>query len=74
MQVCGSGGIQAVSTCSSILVDNQLHILAELLVALLVVRFILSKFFKNIRAFFDKIFPCDLENLALLQHLTRDVQ
>ena len=54
--------------------DNQLYILAEMLVALLVVLLILSEFFKKIQEFFDKMFSYDLEILVLLQHFTRDVQ
>ena len=56
-----------------VLMDTQLHILAELLVALLVV-LILIQFFKKIQAYFEKIFPYELEILVLLQYITRDVQ
>ena len=58
----------------AVLVDPELHILAELFVKLLVVFRVLCNLVEELETLFDDVFADDLEDLALLEHLSRDVE
>ena len=58
----------------AILVDPQLHVLAELLVKLLVVLGVLCDLVEELETLLDNVLADDLEDLALLENLTRDVE
>merc|ERR1711976_886431 len=57
-----------------IFMDSKLQVFAELFVEFLVVVLILTDVFKKLHALFDQVFPDDLQDLALLQHFSGDVQ
>lgn len=54
--------------------DTDLDVLGELLVVLLVVVLVLSQFCEKLQALLDQVLADDLQDLALLQHLSGDVQ
>ena len=54
--------------------DTELEVLGELLVELLVVLLVLSDLGKHLEALFDDVLLHDLEDLVLLEGLTRDVK
>ena len=51
-----------------------LEVLAELLVELLVVVLVLEQVVDELHALLDEVLANDLQDLALLEHLTRDVE
>ena len=53
---------------------NYLDVLGELLVVLFVVVLVLGQFGEEVHALLDQILADDLQDLALLQHLSGDVQ
>ena len=53
---------------------NYLDVLGELLVEFLVVVLVLRHFDEEFYAFLDQVLADDLEDLALLKHLSGDVQ
>ena len=57
-----------------ILVDTELQVLAERLVELLEVVLVLSDLGEHVHALLDDVLADDLENLVLLEGLTRDVE
>ena len=54
--------------------ETNLDVLGELLVALLIVLFVISQLSEEIQALLHQVFADDLQDLALLQHLSGDVQ
>ena len=58
----------------AIFVDAQFQILGELFVELLVVVLVFCNFIEELKALFDKVLANHLQDLALLQHLSGDVQ
>ena len=58
----------------SILMDTKLEILAEGLIELLEVVFVLSDLREHVHALLDDVLADDFENLVLLKCLTRDVE
>jgi hypothetical protein len=58
----------------SILVDTQLQVLAKCLVELVEVVLVLRNLADKVHALLDNILTDDLEDLVLLQRLTRDVE
>jgi hypothetical protein len=58
----------------SIFVDTELHVLAEGLVELSEVVLVLSNLTEHIHGLLDEVLADDLEDLVLLQGLTRDVE
>ena len=57
-----------------VLVDTKLHVLAERLIELLEVVLVLRNFLDQVEALLDDVLADDLENLVLLEGLTRDVE
>ena len=57
-----------------ILVDTELQVLRERLVELLEVVLVLSDLREQVHALLDDVLADDLENLVLLEGLTRDVE
>eukprot|EP01137_Pigoraptor_chileana_P011499 Opistho-2@62467 len=57
-----------------VLVDAQLEVLGEVLVKLLVVLLVFGDLLEHFNALLDEVLADDLENLALLEHLTRNVE
>ena len=53
---------------------NYLDVLGELLVEFLVVVLVLGQFGEELHALLDQVLADDLQDLALLQHLSGDVQ
>ena len=54
--------------------DTELDVLAERLVELVEVVLVLRDLGEEVKALLDKVLADDLENLVLLQRLTRDVE
>ena len=54
--------------------DTNLNVLGELLVVFFVVVLVLSEFGEKFQALLDQVLADDLQDLALLQHLSGDVQ
>lgn len=55
-------------------IERYLDVLGEPFIKLLVVLLVLSQFSKELQALFDDVFAYDLQDLALLQHLSGDVE
>ncbi len=53
---------------------THLDVLGELLVALLVVVFVLGEFGEELHALLDQVLTDDFKDLALLKHLSGDVE
>merc|ERR1719420_2032950 len=58
----------------AVLVDSELEVLSEGLVELGEVVLVLGNLVEHLEALLDKVLLHDLEDLVLLEHLTRDVQ
>ena len=58
----------------AIFVDAQFQILGELFIERLVVVLVFCNFIEEFKALFDKVLANHLQDLALLQHLSGDVQ
>ena len=58
----------------AVFVDTKLQVLAELVVELLVVFGVFCDLVEQLEALFDDVLADDFENLALLEHLSRDVE
>ncbi len=54
--------------------ELHLDVLGELLVALLVVVFVLGEFGEELHALLDQVLADDFKDLALLKHLSGDVE
>ncbi len=54
--------------------STYLDVLGELLVVLFVVVLVLGEFSEEFQALLDQVLADDLQDLALLQHLSGDVQ
>lgn len=54
--------------------NTNLDVLGELLVVLFVVVLVLGEFSEELQALLDQVLADDLQDLALLQHLSGDVQ
>ena len=75
----GLGGEEAeelgeLAAVLSVLVDTELDVLAERLVELVEVVLVLRNLGDEVHALLDEVLADDLENLVLLQRLTRDVE
>ena len=73
------GGVEAqefseLAAVLSILVNTELDVLAEGLVELVEVVFVLSNLADEVEGLLDKILADNLENLVLLEGFARDVQ
>jgi len=73
------GGVEAqefseLAAVLSILVNTELDVLAEGLVELVEVVFVLSNLTDEVEGLLDKILADNLENLVLLEGFARDVQ
>mmetsp|Transcript_54409 Transcript_54409/g.86543 ORF Transcript_54409/g.86543 Transcript_54409/m.86543 type:complete len:301 (+) Transcript_54409:1263-2165(+) len=54
--------------------NSQLDVLAKLFVKFLVIVFVFRHFIEQLQTLLDDVFPDHLQDLVLLQHLTRNVQ
>lgn len=66
--------LSELATVLSILVDTELQVLAERLVELLEVVLVLGDLAEEVHALLDNVLADDLEDLVLLERLTRDVE